>query len=78
MQIGPIGSRCALLTLWVTASGPRVQAGCFFDTLDQFEQAVAAEHGDNIHSREYGAAIAMMRAHANLWPAAVAVEKEVA
>ena len=75
MQIGPIGSRCALLTLWLTESGPQAQTGCFFGSLDAFESAVGAEHeaGGHAHA-EYTAAIALMRCHAEQWtPATEAV-----
>ena len=67
MQIGPIGSRCAALQLWLTDAGPMVQAGCFFGSLDEFEAKCEATHGDNAHGKEYGFAALLMRSHAELW-----------
>jgi uncharacterized protein YjbI with pentapeptide repeats len=65
--IGPIGSRCAYLTTFLTDAGVYVRAGCFWNTLDAFKAAVAETHGDNNHGREYRAAIALIEAHAELW-----------
>ncbi|MBB1161493.1 pentapeptide repeat-containing protein [Aquariibacter albus] len=67
LHIGPIGSRAATLTLWLTDQGPRVQTGCFFGTRAAFEAAVADEHGDGCHGREYGAALALLDAHIEHW-----------
>ncbi len=66
-QIGPIGSRCAYLVAYLTDAGIRIRAGCFFGPLDEFEAAVKREHGDNIHGAEYRAAVALIKAHAELW-----------
>ena len=66
-QIGPIGSRCAYLVAYLTDEGMRIRAGCFFGSLDEFESAVTNEHGDNIHGAEYRAAVALIKAHAELW-----------
>ena len=67
IQIGAIGSRAAMLSAYLTDGGVYVQTGCFFGTLAEFGAAVTAEHGDNAHGTEYGAAIALIEAHAALW-----------
>ena len=67
MAIGPIGSRCAMVTLWITDKGPMVRAGCFTGTLDEFAEAVKKTHGDNEHGKEYEMAILMFESHCALW-----------
>ena len=65
--IGPIGSRCAMLQLWLTDKGPFVKAGCFTGTIEEFSAAVEKTHGETDHAKEYSMAIMMMEAHAELW-----------
>ena len=72
MQIGPIGSRADYLIAVVTTDGVRVTAGCFSGTLDGFRAAVESTHGDSEHGRDYRAAIAMIKAHAEIWAHAAA------
>ena len=67
LQIGPLGSRCAMLSAWLTEDGVYVQAGCFFGTLDEFRAKVETTHGDNVHGNEYGIAMLMIEAHAVEW-----------
>ena len=67
LTIGPIGSRYGYLTAYITESGVYVRAGCFFDTLDLFVDAVLTRHGDNKHGREYLAAVELIKAHAAIW-----------
>ena len=67
LQIGPIGSRCALLSLYLTDAGPMVRAGCSWNSLDAFEDRCEQTHGNNEHGKEYGFAALLMRAHAELW-----------
>ena len=74
LQIGPIGSRCAQLRAYVTEKGVYIEAGCFFDTLNQFAVAVENEHGSNRHGDEYRAAIALIEAHARHWTPAKKAE----
>ena len=75
IQIGPIGSRAALLSAYLTDGGVYVRTGCFFGTLKKFGEAVTDEHGDNAHGTEYRAAIALIEAHAAPWtPKAAAAE----
>jgi hypothetical protein len=79
LQIDPIGSRCALLSAYLTDRGVYVRAGCFFNTLDAFRAACIETHGDSVHGREYAAAIALIEAHAGLWtPPAEESAKEAA
>lgn len=67
LAIGPIGSRSDYLQAFITDSGVMIRAGCFFDTRNQFELAIAETHGMNNHGTEYLAALALIDAHAELW-----------
>ena len=67
LAIGPIGSRSDHLQAFITDAGVMIRAGCFFDTRDQFELAIAETHGMNNHGTEYLAALALIDAHAELW-----------
>ena len=69
LQVGPIGSRGALLSLWVTGGGPLITTGCFTGTPEEFRAAVAVAetHGDNEHAREYAAVLAMFEVHCAIW-----------
>ncbi len=67
LTIGPIGSRSDYLQAFITDAGVMIRAGCFFDTRDQFELAIAETHGMNNHGTEYLAALALIDAHAELW-----------
>ena len=66
-QIGPIGSRCDYLTGYLTDNGVMIQAGCFFGTLNEFNDKLSETHGNNIHGAEYRAAIELIRVHAEMW-----------
>lgn len=66
-QIGPIGSRCAYFTSYLTTDGIKLQTGCFFGTVDEFAATLSEKHGDDIHAKEYQAALDMIRCHAALW-----------
>lgn len=66
-QVGPIGSRRAYLVSYLTNSGIRIKAGCFNGSIDDFVEAVSAEHDDSIHAREYLAAVELIKVHAELW-----------
>jgi hypothetical protein len=66
--ISPIGSRSDSLIAWVTDKGVFVSAGCFVEkTLDEFREKLEQKHGDNIHAKEYKAALLLIEAHAELW-----------
>jgi len=68
LQIGPIGSRSAMLSAYLTDAGVMVQTGCFGPSpIADFLTTVAKEHGDNKHAQEYRAAVALIEAHAKLW-----------
>ena len=66
-SLGTIGSRNDYLWAYLTDQGVYVRAGCFFGTLDEFADVVEKTHGDNIHGREYRAAIELIKVHAELW-----------
>lgn len=75
-QIGPIGSRCAYFTAYITDKGLRFDAGCQRQiTREVFEQRLGDEHGDNEHAKEYRAALALIDAHAEIWTSEL--EKEL-
>jgi len=62
LQMGPLGSRSATLTIMRTEAGLMAQTGCFGPApLADFESAVTATHGDTQHGRAYRAAIALAR-----------------
>jgi hypothetical protein len=60
LQIGPLGSRSAYLVAYRTDAGLRIRTGCFFGTRDAFASAVAKTHGDNVHGKNYAAALAFI------------------
>ena len=69
-QIGPIGSRCAYFTAYITDKGLRFDAGCQRQiTREVFESRLQDSHGDNVHAKEYKAALALIDIHAELWSA---------
>ena len=69
-QIGPIGSRCAYFASYITDKGLRFDAGCQRQiTREVFEGRLQDSHGDNLHAKEYKAALALIDIHAELWSA---------
>ena len=73
--VGPVGSRQDVLVAFLTEKGVYLRAGCFFGTVEQFREKLQGEHGDNVHAIEYRAALVLVEAHYNVWPATV-VEEE--
>ena len=73
--VGPIGSRQDVLAAFLTEKGVFLRAGCFFGTVEASRDKLQGEHGDNIHAVEYRAALVLVEAHYNAWPATV-VEEE--
>ena len=73
--VGPIGSRQDVLAAFLTEKGVYLRAGCFFGTVEEFRDKLQGEHGDNVHAVEYRAALVLVEAHYNAWPATV-VEEE--
>ena len=59
------------VSAWLTDKGIMIRAGCFFDTRDQFEFAIAVKHGKNMYAQEYIAALVLIDMHAQLWTPAV-------
>ena len=70
--VGPIGSRQDVLAAFLTEKGVYLRAGCFFGTVEEFRDKLQGEHGDNVHAVEYRAALVLVEAHYNAWPATVA------
>ncbi|MCA9368613.1 pentapeptide repeat-containing protein, partial [Candidatus Kaiserbacteria bacterium] len=66
-QLGPIGSESRTFEAFITDQGPRLRAGCFFGTRDEFVAKLNQTHGNNIHAREYTAALSLIDAHCELW-----------
>ena len=67
-QVGPIGSRCAFFTAYITSDGLRFDAGCQRQiTRETFEERLTENHGDNEHAKEYRAALALIDIHAEIW-----------
>ncbi len=67
LQIGPIGSVSRYFVAYLTTTGIRLRAGCFFGTRKEFEAQLSVTHEDNLHAQEYRAALALIDAHARLW-----------
>ena len=67
--VGPIGSRQDVLAAFLTEKGVYLRAGCFFGTMEEFRDKLQGEHGDNVHGKEYGAALCLILAHYEAWPA---------
>ena len=74
--VGPIGSRQDVLSAFLTEKGVYLRAGCFFGTVEQFREKLEGEHGDNIHGNEYRAALQLVLAHYEAWPATPVEEPE--
>lgn len=66
-QIGPIGSRHDYFTAWITDQGLKLQAGCFFGTVEEFTAKLSTTHADNDHAKEYQMGLMMIEAHAAIW-----------
>jgi hypothetical protein len=73
-QLGPIGSRSDYLLAFNTESGIQLIAGCFSGSIEEFETALDAEHGSNVHGEEYRAALTLIRKHVELFPVDVIEE----
>ena len=62
IQIGPIGSRNAMLQVFgVGQAGYIFKTGCFSDSTDEFLRRVMTAHGDNDHAAKYRAAVDFAR-----------------
>ena len=72
--VGPIGSRQDVLAAFLTEKGVYLRAGCFFGTVEKFRAKLEGEHGDNVHGKEYAAALGLVLAHYESWPATVTEE----
>lgn len=65
--LGPIGSAERMLYAFSTDKGIRLQTGCFFGTVEEFEAQLKTTHGKNEHAREYEAAMELIQAHFKIW-----------
>ena len=72
--VGPIGSRQDVLAAFQTEKGIFLRAGCFFGTVEEFRAKLEGEHGNNVHGKEYGAALVLVAAHYDAWPATIVEE----
>jgi uncharacterized protein YjbI with pentapeptide repeats len=61
LQIGPLGSRGAMLLAFCTDKGLMLRTGCFFGTPEEFEAAVRHTHGDSTHAADYLSALVFVR-----------------
>ena len=76
LTIGPLGSRCSMLSAFLTDGGVYVRTGCFWNTLDAFKAAVRETHGPiGLHAEEYQNAATLIEWHAHLWTPKVEAEK---
>ena len=66
-QIGPIGSRSDYFISYTTDAGIMLKAGCFTGTIEEFEEKLTKEHGDNNHAQEYRAALELIKTHETIW-----------
>ncbi len=61
MIINPIGSRNGATTAFRTLEGTKVQCGCFYGSISEFEEKVKETHGDNQYAKEYLAFIELLK-----------------
>ena len=76
LQIGPIGSRGAMLVVWIMEAGDfRYSAGCQIQiSEDDFRARIVAAHGGNEHGRAYMEAIEFAHRLAGVYAPAVVEE----
>ena len=67
ISIGPIASEGRTIYAVNHIDKIMVQAGCFWDDLEEFKQAVEEKHGDNPHGVAYRAAIEFILAYAKTY-----------
>ena len=77
-QLGPIGSESRTFEAFITNQGLRLRAGCFFGTRDEFAAKLNQTHGNNIHAREYTAALSLIDARYELWVPKVEAKESAA
>ena len=60
-QVGNIGSRGGFTVAFKCKTSIKIKCGCFFGTIDEFAEEVRKTHGNNIHGKQYAAAIEFLR-----------------
>lgn len=67
IQMGPIGSRDDVITFMRTKDLKiAVKTGCFFGTIEEFEEKVKETHGNSHHAKEYLLAAEIARSRIDL------------
>ena len=61
MTINPIDSRNGATTAFRTLEGTKVQCGCFYGSISEFEEKVKETHGNNQYAKEYLAFIELLK-----------------
>ena len=51
--IGPVGSKNKVVTVFKTSEGIRILRGCFYGSIEEFENKVKSKHKDNEYGNEY-------------------------
>jgi uncharacterized protein YjbI with pentapeptide repeats len=64
LAVGPIGSRNDITYIVWTPERIEIRCGCFFDSLEKWEQLCRTVHADSPHGAVYAAAAIFIRAHA--------------
>ena len=67
---GPIGSRKDWLQAFHTDTGIWIKAGCFFDSIEKFREAVTKTHGDSNYAFEYAGICTFIEHHFKVQEAA--------
>jgi hypothetical protein len=62
LAVGPIGSRNGLTYAVATPDGIAIQCGCFFGSLEEWEERCRQTHRDSAHGKAYAAAATFIRA----------------
>ena len=60
--IGQLGSRNSYLAAFLTDKGVRLQTGCFFGSMEYFEEKLQEVHGNDQYAAEYRAALTFIGA----------------
>ena len=61
ITINPIGSRNDVTTAFRTDNGVRIECGCFYGSIAEFEKQVKETHGDSQYAKEYLAFVELLK-----------------